>query len=480
MKNILILANGAIAKHFIEWIGRKRVAENNYFVLSYHRDSLPDNIGNNIDVLDADPTSYARVSSMMNQHIFSDVFIVMDDKQDAIYALKNVRMCDDKIRIVFVNQWDDEEITKDEDNITVLNEDEIIAAHLYDNLPNVPLVAQNVGLGKGDIMEIRVPYGSTYAFRHIGSILQRKWQISAIYRNEQLILPTNAIMIKPNDTLLVIGKPTVLDGVYRSINRRVGLFPEPFGKNLYLLIDMRKDLKDIIEYVDESIFLLEKLKDVSLHIRVIYPSDFILLEKIKSYNDDNRIRVHISYDNDSDDIISALEYDIQEYDIGLILSGVDTFKSKRVQKILFELKKAVYIFGDTKLSNLKECVVLMDGEEERMEAISSTAFDVSESLDLGLCLCDFDPDGDFENKKIIIEHYENLSQIFNTKITVQQKIANPIREIQKMDNLIHIIPFEEEIKDRAWHKLISTQIKDFFFSIPKHPKLLVPFTPNEL
>jgi len=479
MKNILILSSGTISKHFIEWISRKRVAENHYIILAYHQDSFPHNLGNNIEIQDADPTSYARVSSVMNHHVLSDVFIVIEDKQDAIYALKNVRMCDEKIRIVFVNQWADEEITKNEDNIVVLNKDEIIAAHLYDNLPNVPLVAQNVGMGKGDIMEIRIPYGSTYAYRHIGSILQRKWQISAIYRNEQLILPTNAIMIRPNDTLLVIGKPSVLDGVYKSINRRVGLFPEPFGKNIYLLIDMQKDYKQALEYLNEAIFLIDKLKDVQLHIRVIYPNDFRLLDKIKSmHNEDNNIRVHVLYDND--DITSVLEYDIQEFDIGLVLSSIKTFQVKALQKMFFELKKGVYLFGDTPLCQLKECAVLMDGDEERMEAISSTAFDVAESLELGLCLCDFDPDGDFENKKIIIEHYENLSQIFNTKINIQQKITNPIKELNKMNNLVHIVPFEQELKSNSWLHIISTKIKDFILISHKHPKILVPFTSNDL
>jgi hypothetical protein len=478
MKNILILADGTIAKHFLEWISRKRVAENRYFVISYRQESLPSNIGNNIEIKDADPTSYARVSSMMNEHIFSDVFIVMSDKQDAIYALKNVRLCDNKIRIVFVNQWDDSEITKDEENIVVLDEDEIIAAHLYDNLPNVPLVAQNVGMGKGDIMEIRVPYGSTYAYRHVGSILQRKWQISAIYRNEQLILPTNAIMIRPNDTLLVVGKPAVLDGVYKSINRRVGLFPEPFGKHLYLLLDMQKDHDKAISHINECMFLLDKLKNVELHIRVINPNDFKLLDQIKEINTKYEdIRVHIQYEEI--DYVSMIEYDIQEFDIGLVLSSIATFEPHGIQKILYELKKSVYLFGDTKLCDIKQCVVLMDGDEERMEAISSTAFDVSESLELDLCLCDFDPEGDFESKKIIIEHYENLSQIFNTQIKVEQKIANPIRELASMSELMHIVPFDEELKQNSIFKLISTKIKDFLLTSSKHPKLLVPFATNE-
>ena len=47
-----------------------------------------------------------------------------------------------------------------------------------------------------------------------------------------------------------------------------------------------------------------------------------------------------------------------------------------------------------------------------MESISSTAFDISEALGLGLTLSDFDPEGDFESKKIILEHNEDKQITF--------------------------------------------------------------------
>ncbi len=249
MKNILILADGSIARHFIEWVGRKRVSENHYYVTCFHEDSTPEKLGKNITLIKADPTSYARIKHIMSETMFVQVFIIVQSHEDAHYVLKNVRLVDEKIRIVLVNPWDDEEIGKDDKNITVLNVDELMAAHLYDHLPNVPVVAQNVGLGKGEIMEVLVPFGSTFAFRHVGSILQRKWKIAAIYRKEKQILPTNATTILPNDTLLIVGKPLVLDGVYKTINKRIGLFPEPFGKELYLLLDMRFDKEDAVLYL---------------------------------------------------------------------------------------------------------------------------------------------------------------------------------------------------------------------------------------
>jgi hypothetical protein len=471
MKNILILADGSIARHFIEWVGRKRVTDNKYYVTCFKEDATPEKLGKGITLIKADPTSYARIKHIMEEVKFSQVFIIMETKEDALYTLKNIRLVEDKIRIVFVNQWDDPEIGREEENVTVLHVDDLIAAHLYDQLPNVPVVAQNVGLGKGEIMEIHVPFGSTFAFRHVGSILQRKWKIAAIYRDEKQILPTNATTILPNDTLLVVGKPMVLDGVYRTINKRIGLFPEPFGKDLYLILDFRNDQEQAVHYLEESLYLLEKLENKSLFVRILYPNNFELIERIKSYEADD---VSISVCYDEKEISHLIEYDIQEYDIGLILNSIDAFSDDAIMEILYHMKKVVYLFGDQLLYNIKESIILMD-DERKMESISSTAFDVSESLGLELCLCDFDPEGDFENKKIIIEHYETLAHIFNMEIKIEQKVSNPIRELSDMDNVLQIAPFESDLHTGSLWKLISTHVKDFLLTSRKHPKLLVPF-----
>ncbi|WP_295420836.1 hypothetical protein [Sulfurovum sp.] len=471
MKNILILADGSIAKHFIAWLDKKRVAENKYYVTCYKEGVTLEKMGRNISLIKADPTSYSKMRTIMNDVKYSNVFIVMENIEDARYALKNIRLIDDKVRIILVNQWDNDEIGRDEYNVTILNRDELIAAHLYDHLPNVPVVAQNVGLGKGEIMEIHVPFGSTYAFRHVGSILQRKWKIAAIYRDEKQILPTNATMIRPNDTLLVLGKPIVLDGVYKTINKRIGLFPEPFGKDLYLTIDFRYDQDNALLYLKESIYLLEKLEDKSLFVRILYPNNFELIDELKAYESE-KLTVSVCYDDE--DLKNLIEYDIQEHDIGLVLTSIETFERDELKETLYDLKKVVYLFGDKLLYNVKEAVILMD-ENEKMESISSTAFDISESLGLKLALCDFDPEGDFESRKIIIEHYETLSHIFNMEIEIQQKVSNPIREISTMKDILQIAPFEKELNSGNILKLVSTKVQDFLLTTKKHPKLLVPF-----
>lgn len=320
-------------------------------------------------------------------------------------------------------------------------------------------------------MEVHVPFGSSYAYRHIGSIVQQKWKIAALYRDEKQILPTSATMIKPNDTLLIIGKPIVLDGVYKTINKRIGLFPEPFGKNIYLILDFRHDKKNAIKYLEESLYLLGKLEDKTLFVRVLYPNDFALLDQLKTYESENVI-ISISYKNE--ELEKLIEYDIHEYHTGLVMTSIPTFESGSLKNILWILKKLVYLFGNKALVDSTTSVVLMS-ENERMESISSTAFDISETLGLKLSLCDFDPEGDFTSRDMIVEHYETLTHIFNMEINIEQKVANPIRELSNMKNILQIAPFEERLNGASLRKLISVKIQDFILTTDRHPKLLVPF-----
>ena len=468
MKNILILADGPIAKHFIQWISKRKIAENQYHVAFYKDGVLSEKIHRDITAHFCDPTSYVKLLTLLSSIRFSEVFIVMDNMDDANYSLKNIRQINDKILVVMLDKWNQE--FPNLHNLTIVNENQLMASHLYDHLPNVPVIAQNVGLGEGEIMEMLVPFGSSYAYRHVGSIVQRKWKIAAIYRDKKQIIPTSATMVRPNDILLTLGKPIVLDGVYRSINKRSGLFPEPFGKNLYLLLDMSEDESVALAYLKESIYLSERLEKKHLHIRIINPSNFAIIATIKAEQKEN-ISVYIYYDNTH--INELIEYDIQTFNIGILLNSLKTFEAYGLEKQLFYLKKLVYIFGDKSLYNITDCVILM-GNESDMESISATSFDLAESFDFNLKLCHFDPESEFEKKKKIIAHYEALSQIFNNDINIIQEIANPIRKLRKMENVLQIVPFTFDIKKQSIFQVFSTQLEHYLLAIEQHPKILVP------
>jgi len=469
MKNILILANGEMAKHFVQWVGKSRIDDKHYYITCSNIHIEPSSpLVENLTFIDADPTSYMRLKHIMKERDFVMVFIVMEEREASLYALKNIRMLTAKLLVVFLSKWDN--LTLDDDNLSLLNVNEIVAANLYEKLPNVPMIAQNIGLGKGEIMEILVPFGSSFAYRHVGSISHRKWRIVAIYRKEKQLFPNNATMLLPNDRLIVIGNPIVLEEVYKRINKRQGVFPEPFGKNLYLIVNMNQTKEDILLQINEAVFLSNQLSKTKLFIRLINIGDLDTLNEMHALEIPN-IFIFTTYN--PADIFTDIDYDVSQHDIGLFLISNEQFFKRSFKKYLYGLMRPIYIFGDKSLYNIEKAVILM-GEDTEMESLSTSVFDFSESLGLELSLCNYNPEGDFEESEPIIEHYESLSRLYNFKITIDKKRVNPIRELTNHKEILHIAPFTKKASDLSFINLIYTQLSHYFLSIKKHPQLLIP------
>ena len=468
MKNILILASGDMAEHFVQWIAKSRIDTNQYYIASLEEFQTSSNFTENINFIDTDPTSYMRIKKIMENRNFDTIFVVMSRRDEAEYAYKNIRLITAKSFIVFVSKWDD--IAFNDEHINVINVNELMASNLYEKLPNVPLIAKNIGLGKGEIMEILVPFGSSFAYRHVGSVSHRKWKVVAIYRKEKQIFVNNTTMIQPNDRLIVIGNPMVLEKIYRRVNLRQGVFPEPFGKNLYLIVNMEQKKEDILLQINEAIFLSNQLVKTKLFIRLIHVNEIEIIREIRALQNEN-IELFVSYNNTH--IFQEIDYDMSQHDIGLFIMENRQFSNKKYRRYISSLKRAVYIFGERSLYNIRQAVILM-GNESEMESLSASVFDFSENLSLELTLCDYNPEGDFEENYKVIEHYETLSRLYNFKINIEQRRVNPVRELIKKEAVLHIAPFTNEIKHFSLLNIFSTKLSHFFISITKHPQLLIP------
>jgi hypothetical protein len=469
MKNVLILASGETAKEFVDRIDKSRINENHYYISFSQEFMVGQKCMENITCLDIDPTSYMRVKQVMADKEFRVAFIVMDREDESLYTFKNIRKIDSKILIVYVNRWK-ESFSLEDENFSVIDINELVAGSLYEKLPNVPITAKNIGLGHGEIMEVLVPVGSSFAFRHVGAISHRKWRVVAIYRNEKQILPNNGTMILPNDRLIVMGNPIVLEGIYKKINRRQGVFPEPFGRNLYLIIDVGLPKEDILLQINEAVFLSNQLAKTKLYIRLICINNLKLIHELRIFENEH-VSLLLSYKDE--EIINDIDYDMSQYDIGLFLLDNNLFFKKNYKEYLYDLTRPIYIFGDKSLYNIKEAVILMSNEIE-MESLSSSVFDFSENLGLSLSLCDYNPEGDFEDNRNIIEHYESLSRLYNFKITIEKKRVNPVRELLKHNEVLHIAPFSQSVRDISFISFLSTEVSHYFLSIRKHPQLLIP------
>ncbi len=469
MKQILILADGIVAKHFLQRIGETFIRTNEYTVVTLDRSILPQQLPSNIISYQFDPTSYIKLSMLIKRE-FDDIFIVMKNRVDAEGAYQNIRRDRPYARITFFNRWD---IEFDDENLISINANELLASRMYDFLPNVPVIAQNVGLGQGEIMEVLVPFGSAYVYRHIGTIEQNQWRIVALYRSNQLILPKPSLMIKPNDLLLLVGKPSVLESVFKAIKQELGQFPAPFGENLYLYLDMVEEKSECIKGCLEQVkYLHRRFKGRKLIIRVANPTDIGLLEEIKAMERENElVSCFIDYRRrEAEDLIGG---DMQDHNVGLLICGGDLFAQKEFRSIFYALRKPVLQISSYPLTGLKKVVVVLS-EEKSMEFISATVFDVASQLDLNIELLDYDPDGEFEKKSFILNHYENLSHIFSKNLEIRQERKNPIRELSHEKEFLQVLPFTRKILQNPLLSYFSADAEKLYFKLSKNPQLFVP------
>ena len=465
MKKILIISSGKVGEHFINRVIETHTNENIYYIVQTKEKEFENASPTRFKFYEFDPTSLYKLSNLLKME-FIQVIIAMDSQIDVENTIKNIRSVKKQLRIVALNFWN---MQSEVSNVVLVNTNEILASRLLDYLPNVPVIAQNVGAGEGEIMEVLVPFGSSFVYRHIGAIEQKNWHIVAIYRDRKLVMPSRRRMIQPNDTLLLVGEPAVLKSVYRAIKRELGQFPEPFGTNLMLYIDMNIiNHKTITELVNQAVYVHERLHH-DLIIKVVNPCNIEILEYIKSFRDIN-IVVNIKYDTVN--IRSSFFNDVSKYHVGLLLVSSEMFADYYVRNSLYEVHLPVLKLSQKPLSTVKDVSLILSDNRD-LEKISATIFDISEQLNLNIELYNYMNEHQ-ENREQVIEHFNNLATIFSKSIKIYNENNNPIRRLKRKENFIQILPFTNKLTQRHIFSLFSTDSEKLYYKLDEYAQIFIP------
>ncbi|NPA82612.1 MAG: potassium transporter TrkA [Epsilonproteobacteria bacterium] len=464
MKKILILADGIVAKQFLNKLVDLSSNKNRYYVVYYHEKTLPSKRPDNFRFFNFDPTSYSKISTVLEEE-FYQITIAMSTKMDTEESYKNIRRVNKDVQIVILDKWN---MQIEDEDLFLLNANEILANRLIDYLPDIPIIAQNIGLGIGEVMELKVPFGSAYVYRHVGSIEQKHWRIAAIYRKGRLILPTPETMIRPNDLIVIIGEPSVLKSIYKSIKRELGQFPMPFGNNIYLLIDMLEmSDSEMDRLINDAMLFHSKLKSKKLIIRVINPTYNKMYDKIKSYRSSH---IEVFFEYKDLEIKDLVKKDCQHSDIGLII--VNNKVLENYKRLFYTLKLPVLKIGLSSFHKIKEGVIITD-MPKILENVSSIIFDVLTQLGLDLIFYDFDPDNSGKNRNLI-EHFENLSQIFKQNIKIKTSKTNPVRELKSRNDYLQFVLFTEDIIEADIFSIFSKKMDELSYMLKDAYQLFLP------
>ena len=97
-------------------------------------------------------------------------------------------------------------------------------------LPGVVVTTSEVGLGQGEILQVRVLQGSPVVGRAIRDVATREYLVAAIYRDGALVVPHGDTVINAGDQVLLVGRPDALHAIAAWFRLGGAQFPHQFGR----------------------------------------------------------------------------------------------------------------------------------------------------------------------------------------------------------------------------------------------------------
>ncbi|MGP1561070.1 MAG: COG3400 family protein [Helicobacteraceae bacterium] len=444
MKKILIVISGDYGKAFVERLYANYAGESHYDIIVYNTDIDLDDNPLGFSFYHFDPTSRTRIAGVFTKD-HTQANLILQDFNDARAVYKILRRFEKSLSIFLVDFWR-KDLAQDDENLTLIDVKDILANRLITSLPNRPVIAQHIGLGQGEIMEISVPAGSSYAYRHILNIAQQKWKIAAVYRGGHILLARPELMLRPNDTILAVGQPKILKNVYKAIKSNVGQFPSPYGKNSYFILDLKgKTAESVEEPLSNALNLQKRLNSDRLYVKLLNPMSVEVLNYVtRRVQDLESVFLDVAYR----DFLHEEQFlqDFERTACGLIIVDEPFFARKKNKKMLFESKKAVWKLGRESVNELKEAGTFIS-ESKSIEAISSPMLDLSSQLSLNIYLFNITPD--LSENKDAVEHFENISSIYERKLHFIKKRGNPVREFLRHKNILQFLPFTKAVTDKS-------------------------------
>lgn len=469
MKNILVIADGIVAKFFLQRVFELKGVNLHFVIITYNQNTLPKKPkSGNFTFLNFDPTSNEKLKNALLRLglDFSHCMIDMRRKIDMVGAYNNIRSISPRMEIYIIDFWGFE-YGKDE-HLTLIDPRKILASRFIDYLPEIPVVADNIGFGEGEIMSVRVPAGSSFAYRRINSIQQKGWKICMIYRGQSYFVTNHASIILPNDTLLIAGNPKLLQQVFKSIKQNLGQFPAPFGSNILVCIDMKNMTKfEIDALLKDSLYLHSNLINKRLYIKVINILPSEILERLKLICDE---KIFVKFDYFSTNL-RDIRSEIYDFDIGLIVTNAKFFE--KYKKSYFRLKIPVLKIGGSGFENLKIGVIF--GNSENIEPNSSVILDICTQLNLEIELHYFEPQISQIDANIA-EHFRTLSKIFNKNVNiVNDNMQNPISKFANERDLLQFVSFSQKIVKSNFLAIFSKDLDKLYYKFKQNYQLFIPF-----
>lgn len=457
MKKILILAEANTAKAFLKRLAILKDNTREYIIIC--QDKLE--FKHNFTHIQIDPTNLARLKNYIDDKVELG-FILLNKQEDTRLAYDAFRCIAKRTSVVVLSN------NKEYENdafCTLVSPDDMITNHLLDNLPNMPMIARDIGLGRGEIMQVKVPIGSIYANKHINAISQEYYKIALIYRNNKIILAKQDTQILPNDELILVGDPNILNLMFSRIKGQVGQFPSPYGDSICTIIDMKNDT-NIDNLINTALLLHAKSNSIKLNFYIINPTINKFLTKLKKLKIET-INVYIKYEDIG---VNEIIDEFCSNCSGLFIVSKNIFK--KYSKKLYDSSMPILKVGKKDFANINTIASVSSGSL-RVENLTSILLDIGIILKIDAKLMYFDNANPINDD--LIEHIDTQSKFFGKNLElVEFKSTNPIFTIKNDLSIMQCLGFEKHLLNTNTLKYFSNDFSKLYEILDDNFQLFIP------
>jgi len=193
------------------------------------------------------------------------IIITVKDIDVSLEICRLVRTVFNQKMLIIVVLFNAEEKYKfsEFDNINIITPTEIVSTSIISLLEKGYKIATNIGLGKGDIIEVKISAKSNLVDRKLKYIISTKWKVAAIYRDNKIILPSDDERLKIGDIVILVGEPKILENISNILLKGVPQFPLQFGTDILIPFNER-----FMYVIDEISYIIRYIKTNKV---VIFP-----------------------------------------------------------------------------------------------------------------------------------------------------------------------------------------------------------------
>ncbi len=306
-------------------------------------------------------------------------------------------------------------------NVKLVKPVDIITNIILNTIEKNYSKAINIGLGKGEIIEVQILAKSHLVDRLLKYIRPTNWRIAAIYRDGQLIIPSGNERIKVGDTVVLIGEPKVLENLVNILLKGVPQFPMQYGSSAILPMN-----KKFLSQLSEASFFLSKIK---IKETIIVPF---------SHSIDESLRKEITKEIQNANIIDKKIYSISSLmkfddNVGIYVipyTELSFFQKLKVKRFFKESIKPFLLMK--KSSPYKQIVVSLNTIEPALAL--EIGIELSRMLDIPFKtiygtlpkeIRNEEDERKINERKNIISDFES---IYKKKISFSLLEGNPVKE----------------------------------------------------